>query len=117
MTPSQGDGSVARREGGLASRSAGSEVAEQPGVHGAEAVRGGGAGAEPVVERATGGCAGRLVDPPSDFIEPAGGDGHHSAGHAQPGVAVVDGGRQQLQPGSNGLMLTGGGEPKPRWRR
>ena len=102
---------------GLACRSAGSEVAEQPGVHGTEAVRRGGAGAEPVVERATGGCAGRLVDPPPDFIQPAGGDGHHGAGHTQPGVAVVDGGRQQFQPGSDGFVLTRGGEPEATRRR
>ena len=99
---------------GLTGRSAGSEVAEQPGVHGAEAVRRGGAGAEPVVKRATGGCAGSLVDPSPDFIQPAGGDGHQSAGHTQPGVAVVGGGRQQLEPGSYCFMLTRGGEPEPR---
>ena len=85
---------------GLARRSAGPEVAEQPGVHGTEAVRRSGSGTEPVVKRATGGCAGSLVNPPPDFIQPAGGDRHQSAGNTQPRVAVVDSGRQQFEPGS-----------------
>ena len=106
MTPSQGDVSSALEECGLAGRSACSEVAEQPGVHGTEAVRGSGSGAEPVVERATGGCAGSVVDPLPDFVEPAGGDGHQGAGRTQPGVAVVDVGRQQFEPGSYCLVLT-----------
>src|SRR5215213_10809720 len=50
---------VCTQEGGLARRSAGSEVAELPGVHSTEAVRCRGTRAEPVVEHPAGGRVGR----------------------------------------------------------